>query len=117
MELTCELNPDYNDKMTVRSANRGMRARAHLGIIRFVQIANAVINLSHEEPTMSNNRDTYKYHFKVGNRIVHRGITNDLERREAEHRQEPRQSKGHIKQVGNRTTRDAALAWERDQHK
>jgi len=66
---------------------------------------------------MSNNRDTYKYHFKVGNRIVHRGVTNDLERREAEHQQERGWSGGHIKKVGYRTTRNAALAWERDQHK
>ena len=65
---------------------------------------------------MSNNRDTYKYHFKVGNRIVHIGITNDLERREAEHRQQPGWSDGHIEQVGNRTTRENALAWEREQH-
>jgi len=32
-------------------------------------------------------RDTYKYHFKRGHRIVHTGITNDLERRESEHKQ------------------------------
>ncbi len=62
-------------------------------------------------------RDTYKYHFKKGNKIVHTGVTNDLERREAEHRQEPGLSRGHIKQVGYRTTREAALAWEREQLK
>lgn len=56
-------------------------------------------------------RDTYKYHFKKGNRIVHTGITNDLERREQEHKQNYGDS-GHIKQVGHRTTRDAALNWE-----
>ncbi len=27
-------------------------------------------------------RDTYKYEFKRGNKILHGGITNDLERRE-----------------------------------
>ncbi len=32
-------------------------------------------------------RDTYKYHFKQGRRIVHTSITNDPERREAEHRE------------------------------
>ncbi len=62
-------------------------------------------------------RDTYKYHFKKGNKIVHTGITNDIVRREAEHRDEPGQSKGHIKQVGFRTTRPAALEWEREQAK
>lgn len=31
-------------------------------------------------------RNTYKYHFKIRNRIVHTGITNDLDRREQEHK-------------------------------
>ena len=57
-------------------------------------------------------RDTYKYHFKVGNKIVHRGITNDLDRREEEHEQ--KWPDGHITQVGRRTTHDAALEWERE---
>ncbi len=33
-------------------------------------------------------RDTYKYELRDGNRVVYVGITNDLERREAEHRAE-----------------------------
>lgn len=61
-------------------------------------------------------RDTYKYHFKSGNKIVHTGITKDLERREQEHKQTYGDS-GHIKQVGHRTTRDAALKWEGEQAK
>jgi predicted GIY-YIG superfamily endonuclease len=61
---------------------------------------------------MGQKRDTYKYHFKVGNKIVHGGITNDLERRELEHQQ--KWPKEHIKQVGNRTNRDAALDWEKE---
>ena len=60
----------------------------------------------------TSNRDTYKYHFKVGNKIVHRGITYDLVRREQEHQLE--WPNGHIVQIGNRTTRDAALEWERN---
>ena len=60
-------------------------------------------------------KDTFKYYFKTGNKIVHAGITYDLDLREAAHRREPGWSKGHIKQVGFRTTRDAALAWEREQ--
>lgn len=60
-------------------------------------------------------RDTFKYHFMDGNKILHRGITNDLDRREGEHQDDIRRG-GHIKQIGNRTTRDAALEWERDQH-
>lgn len=59
---------------------------------------------------MGSSRDTYKYHFKVGNKIVHGGITNDLDRREEEHQQQ--WPKGHIVQVGNRTTEDAARDWE-----
>lgn len=51
-------------------------------------------------------RNTYKYDFKVGNKIMHSGITKDLERRELGHKQEWR--KGHIVQVGRRTTEDAA---------
>jgi len=61
---------------------------------------------------MADSRDTYKYHFKVGNKIVHGGITDDLERREQEHKQ--KWTKGHIAQVGNRTTEDAARQWEKD---
>lgn len=38
---------------------------------------------------MPTDRTTYKYHFKKGNKIVHTGITNDIDRREAEHRSEP----------------------------
>jgi predicted GIY-YIG superfamily endonuclease len=67
---------------------------------------------------MSESRNTYKYQFKVGNKVVHHGITNDLERREGEH-QASRQpwANGHIVQVGNRTTREAAQAWEAGQKK
>ncbi len=59
---------------------------------------------------MSKKRDTYKYYFKVGNKIVHGGITTDPDRREQEHQQ--KWPNGHIKQVGNRTTKEAALKWE-----
>lgn len=62
---------------------------------------------------MAKPRDTYKYEFKVGNKIEHKGITNDLERREQEHQREF--PKGHIKQVGSKTTEDAARQWEKDQ--
>ena len=61
---------------------------------------------------MSSDRDTYKYQF-VGSdrRIKHSGITNDLERRERELRREYGQ--GDIRQVGHRTTREAAREWEK----
>ena len=57
-------------------------------------------------------RDTFKYRFKVRNKVLHSGITNDLERREGEHERDF--GTGHITQVGRRTTREAALKWERD---
>ena len=43
---------------------------------------------------------------------MHRGITNDLSRREGEHQAEYPGSR--ISQVGRRTTREAALQWERE---
>lgn len=60
-------------------------------------------------------RIAYKYHFKLGNKIVHTGITYDIDRREVEHRREPGWNTGHIKQVGLRTTRAAAREWEQEQ--
>ena len=59
-------------------------------------------------------RDTFKYKFRnrLG-RIVHKGITNDLDRRESEHRQ--KWPGGQIEKVGNKTTRRAAREWERDE--
>ena len=59
---------------------------------------------------MAKPRDAYKYYFKVGNKIVHGGITDDLERREEEHLQ--KWPKGDIVQVGRRTTEEAAIEWE-----
>lgn len=62
---------------------------------------------------MKGKRDTYKYHFKVGNKIVHSGITDNLERREREHK--VKWPNGHIFQVGRRTTEEAAKKWEEQQ--
>lgn len=66
---------------------------------------------------MAGKRDTYKYYFKIGGRIVWRGITDDLDRREGEHQRKPGWSGGHILQVGNITTEDAAREWEDKQKK
>ena len=60
-------------------------------------------------------RNTYKYDFKITNKIVHSGITKNLERREIEHQQ--KWPKGHIVQVGNKTTRGSAEAWEETKQK
>lgn len=60
---------------------------------------------------MSKPRNTYMYVFKVGRKFVHGGITNDLERREREHKQS--WPNGHIVQVGRRTTEEVAKNWEK----
>lgn len=60
----------------------------------------------------STNRNISKYHMKIGNKVVHRGITNDIERRENEHMQS--WPDAHITKIGNQTTRDAGLKWERE---
>lgn len=70
------------------------------------EIANAIFESG------SRQRTFYKYQFKIGNKIVHVGITEDLERREQEHQR--KWPKGHIKQVGHRTTKKAARTWEKD---
>ena len=56
---------------------------------------------------------TYKYRFKVDGRVVHHGITTDLERREHEHRH--RWPDGFIEQVGQPTSHRDAWEWEREQ--
>lgn len=66
---------------------------------------------------MPTSRTAYRYYFKLGNKIVHTGITSDIDRREVEHQREPGWEKGHIFQVGTRTTRAAALAWEQEQRR
>ena len=65
---------------------------------------------------MSTARNTFKYHFKVGRKIVHTGITTDISRRECEHQKSGKHGwkKGHIFQVGYRTTREAAKKWENE---
>ena len=55
-------------------------------------------------------RSTYKYEAFVGGRRVHGGITNDLARRASEHRQA--WPGVRLEQVGRRTIRKAARAWE-----
>ena len=60
-------------------------------------------------------RDTAKYKLTHRGKIVHRGITNDLERREREHQEKWPGSR--IEQIGRKTTRDAAREWEKGQKK
>ena len=60
-------------------------------------------------------RNTYKYDFKVKQKIVHSGITKDLKRRETEHKK--KWLGGHIVKVGNKTTEEAAKKWEETKRK
>ena len=62
---------------------------------------------------MGKPRNWYTYEFKRGNKIIHRGITQDPERREQEHKRNIN-SKGHIRIVGNTKTEDGARKWEKE---
>lgn len=74
---------------------------------------------------MAKKKETTKYQFKVGNKVVHGGISNrELNERESEHQNSGKKttvngtsydwSKGHIVKVGNKTDRESALKWERE---
>ena len=58
---------------------------------------------------MAYERDTYKYHFKVGSTIKYRGVTSDINRREKEHKR--RWPDGIMVIIGGKTTRQKALEW------
>ena len=58
-------------------------------------------------------RDTFKYELKDNNRLVYAGITNDIERRAAEHQAEGMKFTS-VTKVGNITTREGASKWETD---
>jgi len=64
---------------------------------------------------MNNKRDTNTYSLRQGRKIVHRGITNDLERREQEHQSQFPNSKIH--KEGSLKTKEGALKWEKTQDK
>ncbi|MDE0453190.1 MAG: hypothetical protein OXI90_15665 [Gammaproteobacteria bacterium] len=64
-------------------------------------------------PSTTPTAATYRYRFLVGSRIVHQGITTDLERREREHRR--RWPDGRIEAVGGPTSHAEAWEWERQQ--
>lgn len=58
-------------------------------------------------------RNYFTYYFKVGRKIVHKGRTDNLERREQEHKQ--KWPSGHIFKVGHRKTEEGAKKWEKKQ--
>lgn len=55
-------------------------------------------------------RNYYRYHYLIGHRIRHSGVTKDPERREEEHQQ--RWPGGHLRVVGPAVTKETALEWE-----
>ena len=62
-------------------------------------------------------RNVYRYHFKLGNKIVCTGLTHDIQLCERKRLSEPGWSKGHIFQVGPRVEYADALEWLREQKK
>ena len=64
-------------------------------------------------PRRPGKRDTTRYHFKKGNKIVHTGITNNPKRREAEHQEKV--TGGRLVKQGPKVTRKSAEKWEREQ--
>lgn len=60
-------------------------------------------------------RDTYNYTYRVGRKVSHRGITNDPERREREHRS--KRPGGKLTVEGRAKTRAGALRAERNMGK
>lgn len=60
-------------------------------------------------------KDTHTYELKKDEKVVHRGITVDLKRREGEHQDQF--SKSSIHEVGKPKTKAKALEWERGQKK
>ena len=61
---------------------------------------------------MAKQKTTYKYHLRQGKKVVHRGITDDPDLRENEHK---KQYPGAVfTRVGRKTTLAAALRWERE---
>ncbi len=65
---------------------------------------------------MTAKRDTTKYRVVRNRKTVHVGITNDPVRREREHQREYGKNARLVKD-GRKTTRQAALEWERKQRK
>ena len=57
---------------------------------------------------------TFRYRFLVGSRVMLKGITTDLKRREREHQR--RWPAGRIEPVGEATSHEEAWDWEQRQN-
>lgn len=64
---------------------------------------------------MSKSRPYKNYDVSIKGRIVHSGITKDLERRKLEHKKE--WPNATIKQVGGSVTEESAHEWEKTKKK
>lgn len=58
-------------------------------------------------------RDTYRYELKQGQKVLYAGITNNPDRREAEHRNEGKRF-GRMDVVGPVVKRSSAEKWEEE---
>ncbi len=58
-------------------------------------------------------RNNYRYELKRGHEVVYRGITNNPERRAAEHEDDGKDFT-HIRIVGPRVMRETAERWEEE---
>jgi len=65
---------------------------------------------------MAKKQDTYNYNLKVGNKIVYKGTTNDLEARENAHRARGKKFDS-IQKVGRAKTQESACKEESRQLK
>lgn len=63
---------------------------------------------------MSKKRDTYNYNLKKGNKVVYKGTTNDLTKREQEHQADGKDF-DKIEKVGKAKTSDGAKKEEAKQ--
>lgn len=64
---------------------------------------------------MPKKRNITTYELRQGRKVVHRGITNNPERRESEHQEQFPNSK--LTPVGRAKTKEGALEWEKGQNK
>ncbi len=65
---------------------------------------------------MAEKRETFNYNLKVGNKVVYKGITKDLGKREREHKNDGKEF-DKIEKVGRVKTESSASKTEADQLK
>jgi len=62
---------------------------------------------------MAQKRNYFRYELKKGNNVLYRGITNNPERRELEHKDEGKRF-SHMNVVGPAVTQKSAEIWEEE---